>query len=261
MSNLPIWAQPQPGARKPRFTREQIAAVALEIADRDGFAELSMRRVAEALGAGTMTLYYYIRTKDDLLALMDDALMAEVVRRSTPLPKHWRTALETIARAARTTFTHHPWAISQELAAAMGGPNNLRHIEHSLEAVSSLPVPPQVKMELLSIVDDFVFGTVLRDRDLGAHRMTQEAAATVNDLTKHYLAEGEYPHLTELIGDREPITAFLDFAALISEESRFERGLAMILDGFTAKYGLTDPPASRRGAQREHRSRARSRRR
>ncbi|MFT3695325.1 MAG: TetR/AcrR family transcriptional regulator C-terminal domain-containing protein [Kofleriaceae bacterium] len=260
MSNLPIWAQPQPGARKPRFTREQIAEAALEIADKEGFAELSMRRVAESLGAGTMTLYYYIRTKDDLLALMDDALMAEVVRRSTPLPKHWRTALETIARAARMTFNHHPWAISQEMAGAMGGPNNLRHIEHSLEAVSSLPVPPQVKLEILSIVDDFVFGTVLRDRDTGAHRMTAEAAATVNDLTKHYLADGGYPHLTALIGPREPIDAFVDFANQVVEEGRFERGLAMILDGFTAKYGLAEKP-SRRTAQRAHVSRAKRRRR
>ena len=52
MSKSPIWAVAAPGARKPRFSREQMAQVALAIADEDGFEALSMRRVAEGLGAG-----------------------------------------------------------------------------------------------------------------------------------------------------------------------------------------------------------------
>ncbi|HEY0250952.1 MAG TPA: TetR/AcrR family transcriptional regulator C-terminal domain-containing protein [Kofleriaceae bacterium] len=250
MSNLPIWAQPPPGARKPRFTREQIAAAALQIADKDGFGELSMRRVADALGAGTMTLYYYIRTKDDLLELMDDALMAEVVNASTPLPKHWRAAIETIARGTRATFSRHRWALTAMEGARMGGPNNLRHMEQSLTAIASLDLPTPTKFELLSIVDDFVFGTALRERDTQLE-LTPESLTTLNDLTKHFLAQGEYPHLQALIGDREPVDAFGSFAESVMDGGRFERGLAMILDGFSAKYGLSDRPAAkpRRGAQ------------
>jgi AcrR family transcriptional regulator len=52
-----------PRSRKRRLTREQIARVALKIADAEGFEAVSMRRIAEALGAGTMTLYYYVRTR------------------------------------------------------------------------------------------------------------------------------------------------------------------------------------------------------
>ena len=52
MSKSPIWAVAAPGARKPRFSREQMAQVALAIADADGFEALSMRRVADGLGAG-----------------------------------------------------------------------------------------------------------------------------------------------------------------------------------------------------------------
>ena len=62
---------------KLRLTREKIAAAALSIADKDGFEAVSMRRLARQLRVGTMSLYYYVKTKDDLLAVMDDALMGE----------------------------------------------------------------------------------------------------------------------------------------------------------------------------------------
>src|SRR5690242_20125308 len=111
MSKAPIWAVAAPGARKPRFSREQIAQTALQIADSQGFEALSMRRVAEELGAGTMTLYYYVRTKDDLLALVEDALMGETADACEALPKTWRPAIRKLATATRTTYVRHPWAL------------------------------------------------------------------------------------------------------------------------------------------------------
>ena len=61
-----------------------------------------MRRVAEELGAGTMTLYHYVRTKDELLALMDDAIMGEMLIPADELPTDWRAAVTAIARRAAT---------------------------------------------------------------------------------------------------------------------------------------------------------------
>ena len=88
-----IWDRPEPGSRRPRHTREQIAAAALAIADREGFEAVSMRRVAAEVGAGTMTLYHYVRTKDDLIDLMDDAIMGEVLIPDGELPATWREAM------------------------------------------------------------------------------------------------------------------------------------------------------------------------
>ena len=250
VSTLPIWTQPPPGSRKPRFTREQIAAAALQIADKEGFAALSMRRIAEALGAGTMTLYYYVRTKADLVALMDDALSAELVELSQPLPAHWRAAITVIARATWKTFMRHPWALHEMEDSRMLGPNTLRHIEHSLEAVASLPLPSNDQLELLSIVDDFVFGTVLSSHTRIAP-LDAKSTSVMNKHTKQILAAGTYPRLTLLIGDREPLDIFLEFATLVSNEERFERGLAMLLDGFTARHRLgAAPPTKPRSAKR-----------
>ena len=82
----PIWVRPEPGTRRARFSREQIAAAALAIADAEGFEAVSMRRIAAQLGAGTMSLYRYISTKDDLVTLMDDALMGESLVPEGELP-------------------------------------------------------------------------------------------------------------------------------------------------------------------------------
>src|SRR5215813_14334865 len=93
-----IWTRPEPGTRRPKFTREQIASTALAIADAEGFAAVSMRRIAGELGSGTMTLYYYVRTKDELIALMDDAIMGELIIPEDELPEGWREGLAELAR-------------------------------------------------------------------------------------------------------------------------------------------------------------------
>src|SRR5580658_10725345 len=105
----PIWTRPEPAGRKPRLRREQIAATALAIADAEGFAAVSMRRVAAELGSGTMSLYRYISTKSELAALIDDALMAETVVPDEELPGDWRSALTMVAYRTRDVYLRHPW--------------------------------------------------------------------------------------------------------------------------------------------------------
>ncbi len=90
---LDVWTRIEPGARRARFTRDDITAAAIRIADREGIDAVSMRRIATDLDAGTMTLYHYVRTKDELLALVHDAIMGEVVLPDDqPMPDNWRDA-------------------------------------------------------------------------------------------------------------------------------------------------------------------------
>jgi AcrR family transcriptional regulator len=71
-----------------------------------------MRRIAAELGAGTMTLYHYVGSKHDLFALMEDAIMGDLLVVDGELPTDWRQALTAIARRARDTFRRHPWALT-----------------------------------------------------------------------------------------------------------------------------------------------------
>src|SRR5580693_8580548 len=109
---------------KVKLGRDTIAAAALSIADKEGFDAVSMRRVAQELNVGTMSLYYYVKTKDDLIAVMDDALMGEALLPS--LPKGWQRAMMEIAKRTHAVFIRHPWALAAMLSAPPGL-NAMRH--------------------------------------------------------------------------------------------------------------------------------------
>lgn len=231
---LPIWLRPEPGTRRPRFTRDQIAATALAIADADGFEAVSMRRVAAELGAGTMTLYHYVRTKDDLVALMDDALMGEVIVPDGELPVHdWRAALRTIACSSRDAFMRHPWALDA-LRGAPFGPNGTRHFDQSLASVQTLDLDPAAKLQLLATVDDYVFGFIVRQAGSRPERTMSDDDSDDFDaliaFTERLLEHGDYPHVEQLLG-REDRRAVWEQLVSAWGDGRFERGLEQLLDG------------------------------
>ena len=233
-ASQPIWTRPGPGARKPRFSREQIAAAALAIADADGFDAVSIRRDAAELGAGTMSLYRYISAKADLVALMDDAIMGESLIPGE-LPGDWREALALIARSTRAALLRHPWAVQalqgRGAAAQDGsfGPNGLRHFEQSLAALATAPLDTAAKFDLLTIVDDYVFGHVLRAGEQQARVADADPghAAAIAGYIQGQIATGQFPHLSELA--RDPAAQSLAGPGRLDD--RFERGLAALIDG------------------------------
>lgn len=192
-----------------KLSRESIAAAALAIADAEGFANVSMRRVAQELGVGTMSLYYYVKTKDDLIAMMDDALMGEALLSS--IPKDWRRALTEIATRTHAVFLRHPWALVAMLSAPPGL-NAMRHMEQCLEALAGTSMTAQQKLSLLATVDDFVFGHALR-----------EAAddGTVDiEFAKVQMATGAFPRLAEIFGS----------GRIPPQKDRFKKGLRVLLE-------------------------------
>lgn len=196
--------------RKSRLSREKIAAVALAIADKEGFAEVSMRRLAQELKVGTMSLYYYVKAKDDLIAAMDDALMREALLPS--LPKGWQRAMIEIAKRTHAVFIRHPWALVAMLSAPPGI-NAMRHMEQCLEALAETSLTRKQKITLLATVDDFVFGHALREAATDAAVDIEFAAAQ--------LATGAFPLLAEMFGD----------GRIDANKDRFERGLRALLEG------------------------------
>ncbi|HEX8896258.1 MAG TPA: TetR/AcrR family transcriptional regulator C-terminal domain-containing protein [Terriglobales bacterium] len=191
------------------LSREKIAAAALAIADAEGFACVSMRRVAQQLRAGTMSLYYYVRTKAELIAAMDDALMAEVVAPS--LPRDWRKALTMIALRTRDVFIRHPWALAS-MQSAPPGVNAMRHMEQCLEVLSGTGMSTQDKLTLLAVIDDFVFGYALRE--------TAGDPDVDVDLARKQLATGAFPRLAEVFGE----------GRVCAMPNRFRLGLEALLN-------------------------------
>jgi len=227
----PIWARPEPGARRARFTREQIAEAALAIADSEGFDAVSMRRVASELGAGTMTLYHYVRTKDELVVLMDDAIMGELLIPDGEMPSDWREALTLIARRTRDALARHPWTL-EVMGDAQLGPNGIRHMEQSVAAVAQLDVDDVTRFEIITLVDDFVFGYAVRNRLPGRdpeamEKWLERASAYVDE----QVATGEFPHITAIMPEGGMAAFWEQLHEADFEDGRFERGLKRLLDG------------------------------
>lgn len=191
------------------LSRETIAATAIAIADKEGFASVSMRRIALELGVGTMSLYHYVKTKADLIAAMDDALMGEILLPS--VPENWRKALTEIALRTRAVFLRHPWALSAMLTAPPGI-NAMRHMEQCLQALARTGMTAREKLTLLAIIDDFVFGYALRE---GANDPAMDFS-----FAKSQLNTGAFPRLVEVFGK----------GRLPAIPDRFQKGLRVLLD-------------------------------
>ena len=211
-------------------TREQIAACAIALADAEGLEAVSMRRIARELGAGTMTLYHYVRNKDDLFALMDDAIMAEVLVPADQLPTDWRAALTAIAHHTRAAFARHPWSF-EGLRNARGGPNSLRHFEQSIGAVAGTGLDETAQLELLTLVDDYVFGFVMREQQLADFDVYEGLQQELVAFFEDSLATGEFPNVERFVENDEPTLGFARFAEMARDPGRFDRGLSVLLDG------------------------------
>ena len=242
-----IWLRPEPHTRRPRLSREQITVIALRIADAEGFAAVTMKRIAAGLGVGTMTLYYYVRTKADVVALMQDAILADLLVPGEDLPPGWRAAVAVIARRTRDVLLAHPWSLSS-LNDAQFGPNAMRHIEQSLAALDDLDLDPAAKLSWWGIVDNFVFGNALHTAESLARAAQARAhpALVADAITfgEQQLATGQFPRLAALYQQRSaPDRAAVDDPGGTSPPitdaltAQFERGLAALLDGLAITPG------------------------
>jgi AcrR family transcriptional regulator len=212
------------------LTREEIVQAALAVADDEGYEAVSMRNVAARLGVGTMTLYSYVTSKDDLLDLMFDEIMRELLL-PEPLPEHWRDALAAIERRTREVWLRHPWIASSIGDRSAFGPNSMRHVEQSLAAVSGLGVDGPEAFVVLAAVDDYTLGHTMRqvgqqaalDRDgIDADEWRQ----AMEPYWREMIATGEFPRLAELA----------DTEWELMNDERFELGLQWILDGIATRY-------------------------
>jgi AcrR family transcriptional regulator len=229
-----IWFRQEPASRRPAHTRADIARAALEIADTEGFEAVSMRKVAQRLGAGTMTLYHYVRNKNELIALMSDAVMAEVVVPEGELSEDWRTALTQIANRSHDAFRAHHWVFQKMGDDGVPGPNGMRHFEQSLQAVAELGLGRDQTFEVIGQIDDYVFGYSLREVQ-EAEEQEHGWTPTTTDFFKRELATGAYPLIAEFFGDDFEAT-FEEAMAFMADGRRFDRGLTRLLDGIEAEF-------------------------
>jgi AcrR family transcriptional regulator len=228
----PVWARPAPGERRPAWSREQIVATALRIADAEGWEAVSMRRIAAELGAGTMSLYHYVRTKDELVAFVSDAIMGELLIPDEELPDGWRDGLAEIARRTRAVFARHPWILRHfGEGEDTPGPNGMRHFEQSMKVAARTGVGLEQQFEFTMLVDEYAFGHAVHSAEENPFGPDGgERERTMLAYVEEQLKTGEFPHIEALAAD-DMVGTFRRIQAAAADENRFERGLQVVLDG------------------------------
>ncbi|RZS32526.1 TetR family transcriptional regulator [Herbihabitans rhizosphaerae] len=213
------------------LTLSRVVAAAVEVADREGIAALSMRRVAAELGVATMSLYRHVSTKDDLLLHMADVVFGEQPL-PEPAPDGWRAMIEVSARVQWAIHRRHPWlAPALSVTRPQFARNLLPHTEWTLRALHGRGLDPSTMLYVAISVFTFVRGIAI---NLEYEAQAQDATGVTSDewvetqqpAMQRILAGGDFPMFTELIaGD--------DFD--LDLDRLFEIGLRWMLDGLAAQ--------------------------
>ncbi|MEV0714302.1 TetR/AcrR family transcriptional regulator, partial [Asanoa sp. NPDC050611] len=125
-----IWMRPERPAYgpKPAYSRAQITEAAIRIADAEGLEAATMRRIATEIGAGAMSLYRYVPSRDNLVELMADQVTGEIDVTGMP-SGDWRADLTRYADGLRAMWRGHPWIATVQRSLPSFGPNQLLMIE------------------------------------------------------------------------------------------------------------------------------------
>jgi AcrR family transcriptional regulator len=202
-----------------------VLRAAVEIADRDGIAALTMRRLGEEVGAEAMSLYHHVANKEDVLDGVVEVVLREIndtVERLDLPAADWKKAARQRILTARAVMLRHPWAPGVMETRNNPNPEVLRYhnalvgllhaggfscdlIHHALHALGSRALG---------------FSQELFDPGDGA------AAPTPAELAQ---LAGHFPHLAgmlrEVTHDAESTLGWCD------DQTEFEFGLDIVLDG------------------------------
>ncbi|MCT7377483.1 TetR/AcrR family transcriptional regulator [Chelativorans salis] len=118
----------QEASREPLLSRERIVATAVELLDAQGIGGLTMRRLADRLGSGVMSLYWHVDNKEDVFDLALDAVLEYRGPPQTIEPQDWRGEVVHMLEDWRASMLRHPWSASLLPRRALG-PNILSRLE------------------------------------------------------------------------------------------------------------------------------------
>ncbi|QFY13354.1 TetR family transcriptional regulator [Nonomuraea phyllanthi] len=243
-----IWMRPERPARGPRpaYSRAQITASAIRIADAEGLEAATMRRIAAEIGAGAMSLYRYVPSRDDLLELMADRLQGEIDVEGMP-SGDWRADLARYADGLRAMWLRHPWIATVQRSLPSFGPNQLLVIERVMGALDA-HVSIDDNLALMAILNGYVEGAAREEiswaeevRSSGVSE--SEWMARSGPYVEQLLKSGEYPIFSKIVMEAHRFH--------LSRDDQFRHGLQRVLDCIAA--ALPQAAESPTSAHREGR--------
>ena len=225
-----LWRTSERASRKgkPDLSVDLIVRAAIELADSSGLQALAMRRVAERLGVGTMSLYTYVPGKPELLDVMLDAVYGEITEATQDT---WRARLEHIARENLALYQRHPWLTQVATSRPVLGPNTIAKYDAELRAIDGIGLDDIEMDSVLTMIMGYVHGAARGAADA-------RAAEQSSGMTDQQWWYAHVPFLERIMdGRRYPTAARVGSAAgeahqsAYDPEHAFEFGLRCVLDG------------------------------
>lgn len=212
---------------KPTLSAERIVDAAVRVARAEGFAAVSMNRIAAELSTSAMSLYRHVANKDELTVLMMELAVGEPPARVAG--EAWRPTLERWARAMLAMFGEHPWFVQVPVAAPPATPRQLAWMEAGLAALSGTGL---TEAEQVSVV--VLLNGMIRSQALVSGQLAEAATSAGRTVDA---AMNEFGGLLRLLvtADRFPMLRRAVDAGVLDRsdapETEFAFGLALVLDG------------------------------
>lgn len=221
--------EPVTEARTP-LSKERVLDAAVELADRGGLEALTMRKLADELGVGAMSLYYYVPNKDELITGMVDIVFSEI--ELPPTDVDWKTAMRRRAFSTRAALNRHRWAVGLMESQQMPGPASIRLHDAVLGCLREAGFSIEMTIQAYSVIDAYMYGFALQEKTVPfesaegaaavAEAQVRELEAQAEERQLAALAE-EFPYLAEVVAGHVAKVGY-DFG------QAFEYGLDLILD-------------------------------
>ena len=214
------------------LTLDGVLTAAISLADEHGIDQLSMRRLAEGLGVGTMTLYAHVPGRGELIDLMVDQVHDEV-RYAAESDTGWREALSAVAAANWRLLSDHPWLLDVDTARPPLGPGTIGKYDAELRALGTTGLSDLRMDQVLTLLLEHVKSSARLSRS----RRVQDAE-TASDadwwdragpLLAAFMDAGRYPHAAR-VGE----AAGQEYGAASDPHRVYEFGVDVILDGVQA---------------------------
>lgn len=205
--------------RPARLTAEQIVEAALVLADGEGLAAVSMRRLARELDVSPMALYGYFEAKGDLVRAMLDVVSRDLDPPSSDDDAGWQDLLLGMGRRMRATILRHPGLAQLFLTTPALGGRVMQVVEAMIGRLRAVGLPPDVAVRAVYAVTTYAIGFVAQEvprRERGTFEMRWAALAA--------LPEERFPNIVELA----------EVAAGYASDEQFETGLVALVGGLRA---------------------------
>lgn len=220
-----VAANPQRGPKR-EMSVEKIVDAAIELADAEGLAAVSMSAVASRLGFTPMSLYRYVTAKDELTLLMQEVALGsppdDVNAAGT-----WRERLAAYHHAMQAAYLEHPWVLDLPLSGLTVTPNSAAWLDAGLAALAGTPLDDDARLSTALLVSGHArtAASILAEQRRGSD-FGDAAAGVLGSL----VTADAYPELRRAIDD----------GMFASDSDPFAFGLERILDGVAAWMAVAE---------------------